>query len=103
MGNAAGQYPEIVAAIREAADAAGRGDAPMDIGYMPGWAYLTGPKPDDLPPAMVFGPEALAADIRAGLGAGANVIHLKFRGRTLEEYLDQLDAFQEQVVPLIVD
>jgi uncharacterized protein (DUF849 family) len=68
---------------------------------MPGWAYLTGPAPDDLPPVMLVGPEALAADIRAAREVGANTMHVRFRGRTLEEYLDQLDAFAELVVPLV--
>jgi hypothetical protein len=101
MGNGADQYPDIVATIRRAAEEAGRGDAPLDIGYMPGWSYLTGPPPDGLPPTMINGPEALAADIRRAREAGANVIHLKVRGRTLAEYLDQLDAFAADVVPLV--
>ena len=95
------QYPEIISTIRAAAAEAGRGDEPIDIGYMPGWAYLTGPAPEGLPMAMNVGVDALVADIRAGLAAGANVIHLKFRGRTLDEYLEQLEAFETQVAPLI--
>ncbi len=101
MGNPVEQYPEILETIRTAADAAGRSDASFDVGYMPGWAYLTGEAPDDLPPAWIVGPEALAADIRGARQAGANVMHLKFRARTLAEYLDQLDAFHEAVVPLV--
>jgi probable F420-dependent oxidoreductase len=101
MGNPVGQYPEIVETIRSAADAAGRGDATIDIGYMPGWSYLTGPLPDGLPPVMITGVEALAEDLRAARAAGANVVHVKVRGRTKTEYLDQLSAFAEQVVPLV--
>jgi hypothetical protein len=101
MGNNAAQYPEIVDTIAAAAAASGRGDTDFAIGYMPGWSFLTGPVPDGLGPVMLAGPEALAADIRAARAAGANVIHLKVRGRTLAEYLDQLDAFAEQVVPLV--
>jgi probable F420-dependent oxidoreductase len=101
MGNNLTQYPEIVSTIREAAAEAGREAAPFDIGYMPGWAYLTGPVPEGLGPVMITGAEALAADLRAARAAGANVMHLKVRGRTLEEYLEQLDAFAEQVVPLV--
>ena len=101
MGNNAAQYGEIVSTIRAAAAEAGREDVDFAIGYMPGWAYLTGAVPEGLGPVMTVGAEALAADIRAGLAAGANVIHLKVRGRTLEEYLDQLDAFAAEVVPLV--
>jgi len=101
MGNQVDQYPEIVETIHTAAADAGRVDASFDIGYMPGWAYLTGPKPDDLPMAWIEGPEAMAADIRAARAAGANTFHVKFRGRTLVEYLEQLEAFAELVVPLV--
>ncbi len=101
MGNQVAQYPEIVDTIQTAAAEAGRDDARFDIGYMPGWSYLTGEVPEDLPMTWVHGPEALAADIRAAREAGANTFHMKFRGRTIEEYLDQLDAFAEVVVPMV--
>ena len=101
MGNSIDQYGEIIGTIREAAEAAGRGDAQFDIGYMPGWSYLTGGPADDLPPTQIFGAEALAEDLRKARAAGANTVHLKFRGRTFAEYLEQLDAFAEDVVPLV--
>jgi len=102
MGASVDMYPEIIDTIMGAADEAGRGDNDFAIGYMPGWAYLTGDEtPEGLPPAWMVGPEALANDIRTAREAGANTFHLKFRGRTLSEYLEQLDAFHEHVVPLV--
>jgi probable F420-dependent oxidoreductase len=101
MGNPVDQYGEIISTIRESAEASGRGDTRFDIGYMPGWAHLTGGPADDLPPTQIFGPEALAEDMREARAAGANTFHMKFRGRTLSEYLEQLDAFKEDVVPLV--
>lgn len=101
MGNSLDQYPAIIEEIRSAAEANGRGDAPIDIGYMPGWVHLTGEWGSDLPPAMIVGTEAYAADLRAAREAGANTVHVKFRGRTLAEYLEQYDAFVEEVVPLV--
>jgi hypothetical protein len=100
MGNPASQYTDIVAAIRRAALGAGR-DPELSIGFMPGWAYLTGPAPDDLPPAMNIGAEALATEMREAKDAGANTMHMKFRSRTKSEYLEQIDAFVETVVPLV--
>ena len=102
MGAPVDAYPEIVDTIITAADDAGRSDTEFAVGYMPGWAYLTGDEaPEGLPPAWMIGAEALAADIRGARDAGANTFHMKFRGRTLDEYLEQLDAFYENVVPLI--
>lgn len=102
MGASVDMYPEIIDTIMAAADEAGRANHEFAIGYMPGWAYLTGSEtPEGLPPAWMIGPEALANDIRAARDAGANTFHLKFRGRTLDEYLEQLDAFHESVVPLV--
>jgi len=101
MGNPVAQYDEIISTIRAAAVDAGRGDAPIDIGYMPGAAHLTGAWADDLPAAQIIGPERHAADLREALAAGATVMHLRFRGRSLAEYLEQFDAFAEEVVPLV--
>ena len=79
----------------------GRGDALFDIGIMPGWAYI-GEPPEDLVGAWLTGsPERIAEELRADREVGANVFHLKFRSRTLDEYLDQLAAFGEEVRPLL--
>lgn len=101
MANPVNRYPEIIDTIHAGAAEAGRAGATFDIGYMPGWSYLTGAPPDGLAPVALVGAEALAADIRAARAAGANVVHLKVRGRTKAEYLDQLSAFAEEVVPLV--
>lgn len=101
MGNPVGQYPEIVDAIHEAAAAAGRADRTFDVGYMAMPAHLTGGATDDLPPTVHHSADALAADLRAARAAGANVMHLKLRARSLTDHLEQLDAFAETVVPLV--
>jgi probable F420-dependent oxidoreductase len=101
MGNPLTQYGEIVDAIHESAAEHGRVDAAFDIGYMPGAAHLTGGPKDEIPPTQLYGVDAMAERIRAARRGGANVMHLKFRGRTLTEYLEQFDAFVEQVVPLV--
>jgi hypothetical protein len=101
MGAQRDAYPEIIDTIHRAAEEAGRGDASFDIGIMPGWTYIGDP-PDDLPMAWLTGkPDQIAESLREDRAVGANVFHLKFRGRTLDEYLDQLTAFSEQVLPLL--
>lgn len=100
MGNSKDQYAEIAETIHATAAAAGRADAGFDIGYMPPWTYLLGEVPDGVM-AMSGGIEPLVDDLRAAREVGANTFHLKFRARDLPEYLDQVDAFAEQVVPLV--
>lgn len=100
MGNGKDQYPEIVETVQSAAADAGRADAGFDIGYMPPWTYLLGDVPEGVM-ALSGGIEPLVEDIRAARAVGANTFHLKFRARDLSEYLDQVDAFSEQVVPLV--
>ena len=102
MGNPVSQYGEIIDTMNAAAAAAGRHGARFDVGFMPPWCYLlAGTAPDGLPPVMSCGVEPLAASIRSGRAAGANTFHLKFRARSLDEYLEQFDAFAESVVPLV--
>ena len=102
MGNPVSQYGEIIDTMHTAAAAAGREDARFDVGFMPPWCYLLADAaPEGLPPVMASGVEPVAASIRAGRAAGANTVHLKFRARTLDEYLEQFDVFAESVVPLV--
>jgi len=101
MGNRPSQYPEIIETIRGAAAEAGHSDRPFDLGYMPGWARLTGDEPEGAPMVMHSRPEDLAAEIRKARSVGANVMHLKLRGVSLADHLEQLDAFRELVVPLV--
>ena len=102
MGNPVSQYGEIIDTMQAAASAAGRDGATFDVGFMPPWCYLLADTaPEGLPPVMACGPEPVAASIRAARDAGANTFHLKFRARSLKEYLDQFDVFAESVVPLV--
>ena len=102
MGNPVSQYGEIIDTMQAAAATAGREDARFDVGFMPPWCYLLADTaPEGLPRVMACGAEALAASIRSARDAGANTFHLKFRARTLAEYLEQFDAFAESVVPLV--
>ena len=101
MGNPLDQYPEIIATVRAAAAAAGRADAPIAIGGGVGAMNLTGGDVDGLLPVSLRTPDAAADAIRAALAVGIDVVHLRFRARSLSEYLEQFDAFAETVVPLV--
>ncbi|MEZ4331889.1 MAG: TIGR03619 family F420-dependent LLM class oxidoreductase [Myxococcota bacterium] len=100
MANDKRPYSEAIDVMRAAARAAGRGEVAFDVGYMPAWAYLLGPVPASLPTGgLRGGAEGLVEDLRAARAVGANTFHLRFRARSVEEYLDQLDAFRERVWP----
>ena len=102
MGNPVAQYGQIIDTMHAAAADAGRDNARFDVGFMPPWCYLLADTaPEGLPPVMACGIEPVAASIRDARAAGANTMHLKFRARTLEEYIEQFDAFAESVVPLV--
>ena len=92
MGNDKSQYPEAIETMRAAADAAGRGDVPLAVGYM---AFCFGDLADD---STMNG---FAADLRAAREVGANTFHLMFRGDDVDAYVAQLELFAERVVPLV--
>ena len=101
MGNPIEQLGEIIDTIRASAELQGRENARFDIGWMPPWMYV-GAASGELPHAPLQGePERIAETLRVGLAAGANVLHLKFRSRSKQEYLDQLSAFHADVAPLL--
>ncbi len=102
MGAPKEQYGEIVATISAAAEEAGRDPQRIDIGYMPGWLYLGAPPADIGGHVGLSGSaDEVAADLRAARDVGANVIHMRFRSRSVSELLDQMSAFEAEVVPLV--
>lgn len=99
--NAHDTYPHIVETVNRWAAESGRDDIHFDIGIMSPWSFI-GDAPDDIGPHQLSGPpEAIAAELRKERDLGANTFHLKFRGRTLGEYLDQIDTFGAEVMPLV--
>ena len=95
------QRPRPGQDIERHAEAAGRGDRAFDIGIMPPWMYIGDP-PFELAPHEIGGsPEAIAAELRSERELGANVFHLKFRNRSLDELLDQIARFGADVAPLV--
>jgi probable F420-dependent oxidoreductase len=101
MATPLAEYPSILETIRRSAEASGRADVPIDVGWMPGFAHLTGGSLDGLSPINFPSPEPLVEQLRAAREIGINVFHVRFRGRSLADYLEQYDAFAEQVVPYV--
>jgi probable F420-dependent oxidoreductase len=95
------EYPRILDVIRRSAEDRGRGDARFDIGWMPGFAHLTGGSLEGMSQVNFQAPEALVERMRAAREIGINVFHIRFRGRSLADYLEQYDAYAEQVAPYV--
>jgi len=95
------EYPRILDVIRRSAEQRGRGDWRFDIGWMPGFAHLTGGSLEGMSQVNFQAPEALVERMRAAREIGINVFHIRFRGRSLADYLEQYDAFAEQVAPYV--
>ncbi len=107
MGNPKDQLPEIFDFVRAEAEKSGRTDAEFDFGYMPPSIYL-GKPPDDLPSVLggwllSGSADEIAAELNSVKELDVRVLHLRFASRSLEEYLDQLDAFGAEVAPQLVN
>jgi probable F420-dependent oxidoreductase len=78
-----------------------RGDAPIEIGMNAAWMYV-GTPPFDVPTNTRTGSaEALAAPLREMKTLGVSHCGVRFRSRSCDELVDQIEAFGSQVAPLI--
>jgi len=92
--------PAAIAYLRERR-AKVRGDAPLEIGMNAPWMYV-GTPPFDVPTTTRTGSaEALAAPLREMKTLGVSHCGVRFRSRSCDELIDQIEAFGSQVAPLI--
>ena len=89
---------ESIDVIRARADEV-RPDAVLDLGFMPGMVYVG--EPDwDVGAWCISGPaDKIAETLREAHEFGCNVLHLRFRSRSLDELSDQIAAFGAEVAP----
>jgi probable F420-dependent oxidoreductase len=82
----------------------GRSSEAIDYGYVSGPMYV-GTPPFDVSdrPTISGSPSEVAASMRALGDLGINHVQVRFRSRTCAEFLDQMDAFAADVVPLLND
>ena len=77
------------------------GDRPIEIGTISEWMYVGRP-PFEVPANTRSGsPEELADHLRALKPLGVNHCGVRFRARSREELVDQIDAFGSRVAPLV--
>jgi hypothetical protein len=77
------------------------GDEPIDIGAITEVLYVGEPDWDVGGHALSGRPDLIAAELREFGAMGVNHVQVRFRNRSLQELLDQMDAFATEVAPLL--
>jgi probable F420-dependent oxidoreductase len=76
-----------------------RGDAPIEIGMNSPWLYVGKPT-FELGANALSGPgEAIAAQLRQRKQLGVSHMGVRFRSRSCDELIEQIEAFGSQVAP----
>ena len=103
QGNPRETYPNQIAELRRMREEFGRGDEPMDIGAITEILYVGDAGWDVGAHTLSGAPEKIAESLRWYGEQGANQIQVRFRSRTADELVDQIEAFGAQVAPLLND
>jgi alkanesulfonate monooxygenase SsuD/methylene tetrahydromethanopterin reductase-like flavin-dependent oxidoreductase (luciferase family) len=90
------QMPEMVSVYR-----AERGDETGDIGAISEWLYVGDPAWDVNRPCVSGKPEQLADALNRWAAVGVNHVQVRFPSRGVEELVDQVTSFGEEVGPLL--
>jgi probable F420-dependent oxidoreductase len=98
QGTVRHQLPAQIAAIREHRRRV-RGDVPIEIGANSEWLYLGRPAFDLGPNSRSGSGEAIAASLLELRTMGVNHCGVRFRTRSCDELIDQIDAFAAEVAP----
>src|SRR5688572_25270169 len=94
------ELPAQIATIREHRRKA-RGDEPIEIGANSPWLYVGAPAFDPGPNALAGSADAIAASLLELRGFGVSHCGVRFRTRSCDELCDQIEAFAQQVMPLL--
>lgn len=76
-----------------------RGDDPIDLGTITEFLYLGKPEWDVGEKTLAGEPDYIAERLNEFGAMGVNHLQIRFRSRSLEELLDQMDAFNRDVAP----
>jgi probable F420-dependent oxidoreductase len=94
------KLPAQIAAVREHRLRV-RGDVPIEIGGNSEWLYVGTPSFDLGPNSRSGSPDAIAASLRELHALGVSHCGVRFRTRSCDELVDQIDAFAADVMPLL--
>jgi probable F420-dependent oxidoreductase len=100
QGTPRDQMPEQVAAIREHQGRLGR-DEPLDLGAITEPIYVGEPDWHVGRRTLTGSGDTIAGSLRAYGEMGCSHLQVRFRARSLEEQLDQMERFGAEVGPLL--
>ena len=100
QGTPRSQMPASIAYLMEHRKQA-LGDEPIDIGAITEILYVGEPAWDVGRHTLSGAPEAIAERLREFAAMGVGHIQIRFRSRSVDELLDQMDAFAGEVAPAL--
>ena len=100
QGTPRDQMPEQIAAIREHMERIGR-DEPIDLGAITEPVYVGDADWKVGRRTLTGSGESIAESLRAYGEMGCSHLQVRFRARSLEEQLDQMERFGTEVGPLL--
>jgi probable F420-dependent oxidoreductase len=101
QGTPRAQMPEQIAYLREHREKAGRAGEPFDLGVITEMLYVGDPSWDVGKRTITGTPASIAESLREYGAMGVDHLQIRFRSRSLDELLDQMDAFGARVAPLL--
>ncbi len=102
QGTVRAELPKQIAYIKEHRRKT-RGDAPIEIGANSEWLYVGKASFDLGPNARSGSGEAIAASLRELRAMGVDFCGVRFRTRSCDELVEQIEAFAAEVAPHLAD
>ena len=102
QGSPRAELPAQIAYLR-AHRAHVRGDAPIEIGAISEFCYVGAPRFDVPPNTRTGGGEDIAAGLRELRAMGVSHCGVRFRARSCDELVEQIEAFASEVAPHLAD
>ena len=99
QGTPRDEMPAQIAFLLDERARAGLGDEPIDLGTISEFLYVGSPSWDVGDQTLSGGPELLADRLNEFGTMGVSHVQVRFRNRSLQELLDQMEAFHADVAP----
>jgi probable F420-dependent oxidoreductase len=100
QGTPRAELPRAIATIREHRSRV-HGDAAIEIGTMSEWLHVGTPSFEVGPNTRTGSAEEIAEHLRGLLALGVNHCGVRFRARSCDELIAQVEAFGSDVAPLL--